>query len=1191
MPGVGDAWIEVHADGSSLYREIREATAAAVRGAKITLKVDLDTKGLKEKVKAAANLASKSAKIKFTADFDAKGLSAKVKAAAKLAGGTVKVKTDVDSANLRALSKAIPKSGGAGFLTDAEAIATGARRALLTARRALVERPIVIPAKIELKKGTVIAQAAALSALFKANPINMPVKLDISAFSRARIAATREFARLRHDIARTLAPIGGAIGSVFSGIASSVGSIGKSIFEPVLTVFKFTAAQAGLLTVAVAAALPYIEALGVAVAGLAVELGSAALAGAGFVASGLVAVGAAAATALIGVQGLGNAFKAYQKIQQKQAAGLKVTKKDWAELKATMKGLAPAAQTFVTRVESLGGAWSKLTKSVQQHLFFNIGKELQTTFTAVLPALRTGLDGIADVLNQAATGFLEWARSAPGIKAINDIFGQSKVVLTDLLHATGQFSLGLLNLFTGGRKNAQGLGSALDDLAGRFKNWTAVITTPGANGRTPLQDFFTSARQNLTKFWGLLQQTGSLVSAFWNNWNGAAAGAKTDILGDLTGQFKRWTDFLTNPANAGAIKTWIAERKADFDSLKTAVLDTAHFLNTVSLGVQAAFAPPGQDAAQWKAFWDAVNNTGGGGAKVQHNIDIITSVNGNPADPNAIKAGLNGVLTFLTSEQLAKKWEIPVGVKIDPVALDEALSKVATSPNGGKAVTKDGIILWRVQPTVEEQALVEQWAKALAAAGIDPGGVVPVIVQPTFKTAPGDAARQGLERLAGLQATIKGKINIAWEPPPDAEVEAAALKAAARGKRTFTFKGAKYKITAKGEWELVTHPPTHQELVQAALKAGIKPGHTFTIKGVKYKLNIDGTITIVPHLTDIQKQIAGVVKGINKGKPATSQFTWTVDPKVKIGTLSEKDKERIKTEISRAITTGKDRVISIKGKKYLINVDGKFVSIEPYKGPPIPIPVEPKLPDVPPKPPGSWGGGIPVFASLTLTPGSAGAVQSEAQRALGGGVTIPTGYAPLPAFPVLPKPDVKIGTGYAPLPGFPTLPKPHVTVGTGYAPLPHFPTLPHKSITIGIQWGKVPFLPLPSPTITVKVKVEKVGAGGLVSGAVDCQKNPNDPRCFAKGMVAAANGIHITRGPQVALIGEAGPEAVVPLRKNQPLDPAVESLLLSVAQSRGLATRQEVGPAVGTLNVNLPTGDPYAAAMTVANRIALIRTV
>lgn len=88
--------------------------------------------------------------------------------------------------------------------------------------------------------------------------------------------------------------------------------------------------------------------------------------------------------------------------------------------------------------------------------------------------------------------------------------------------------------------------------------------------------------------------------------------------------------------------------------------------------------------------------------------------------------------------------------------------------------------------------------------------------------------------------------------------------------------------------------------------------------------------------------------------------------------------------------------------------------------------------------------------------------------------------------------------------------------------------------------------------------------------------------------VAAAHGAMIT-SPTHVLAGEAGPEVIVPLRRNMSLDPQVENLLATLAIDRGLAAgdRNKKAKASGLrdINIQLPTGDPEAAAMAVFNRL------
>lgn len=114
------------------------------------------------------------------------------------------------------------------------------------------------------------------------------------------------------------------------------------------------------------------------------------------------------------------------------------------------------------------------------------------------------------------------------------------------------------------------------------------------------------------------------------------------------------------------------------------------------------------------------------------------------------------------------------------------------------------------------------------------------------------------------------------------------------------------------------------------------------------------------------------------------------------------------------------------------------------------------------------------------------------------------------------------------------------------------------------------------------VDVSTAAARGLVAGSMGG---------FAPNIPPRAAG-RITRGPEVALIGEKGPEAIVPLRRSQPLDPAVTALLSSVANSRGLVDKGGrdrpvviVEEGASLITIAPPTDDPQALAMSVMNRL------
>ncbi|MCX5522194.1 hypothetical protein OG342_04835 [Streptomyces bobili] len=72
-----------------------------------------------------------------------------------------------------------------------------------------------------------------------------------------------------------------------------------------------------------------------------------------------------------------------------------------------MAKLSPNARDFVTSVRSMGPAFSALRLEVQDRLFKGMGASFKEMATASLPALRTGLGGMADNLNAMGRGLMD----------------------------------------------------------------------------------------------------------------------------------------------------------------------------------------------------------------------------------------------------------------------------------------------------------------------------------------------------------------------------------------------------------------------------------------------------------------------------------------------------------------------------------------------------------------------------------------------------------------------------------------------------------------------------------------------------------------------------------------------------------------------------------------------------------------
>jgi hypothetical protein len=110
----------------------------------------------------------------------------------------------------------------------------------------------------------------------------------------------------------------------------------------------------------------------------------------------------------------------------------------------------------------------------------------------------------------------------------------------------------------------------------------------------------------------------------------------------------------------------------------------------------------------------------------------------------------------------------------------------------------------------------------------------------------------------------------------------------------------------------------------------------------------------------------------------------------------------------------------------------------------------------------------------------------------------------------------------------------------------------------------VPKIRMPNikvPTVVAKVITPKKAAGGIISGA------------------------------QHVIVGEAGPEAIVPLNRSLArVDPAVRALS-AFAQGMSVPGSKDSAPSIGRqidvggITINTPTGDPRAVAAEVVNRM------
>lgn len=130
-----------------------------------------------------------------------------------------------------------------------------------------------------------------------------------------------------------------------------------------------------------------------------------------------------------------------------------------------LANLSPNAQEFVKAYAQIKPTLDESRKAVQDVLFQDLGAQLTETAKVAIPALTEGMKGVAGQLNGIAQGFLEFGRSADGIRLIQESFAGAQNLLTGLREGTEGFGHALADVATVAAPRLQGIGSAFGDIA------------------------------------------------------------------------------------------------------------------------------------------------------------------------------------------------------------------------------------------------------------------------------------------------------------------------------------------------------------------------------------------------------------------------------------------------------------------------------------------------------------------------------------------------------------------------------------------------------------------------------------------------------------------------------------------------------------------------------------------------------
>jgi len=261
----------------------------------------------------------------------------------------------------------------------------------------------------------------------------------------------------------------------------------------------------------------------VAATPLIVQLGAAAVSASGAVGvlpGILLGLGAAGATAAVGLSGVGEALKNLD---------------DAKKLGEALAKLAPNAREFVRAVQEIGPAWRDIKLETQNQLFAGLGAEMRKLSAAYVPALRTGLTGVATALNATAKDFVGFATSTRTVENVSKVFDNTRKALDAMRPVAQNVVAAFLDMGVVGSDIMPRLASSLTNATGRFRTFIDQARRSGE-----LAAWIEQGIASLNQLGRIAGNVGSTLLNVFRSQEEAGANLLTK-LEEITGAMERWT--------------------------------------------------------------------------------------------------------------------------------------------------------------------------------------------------------------------------------------------------------------------------------------------------------------------------------------------------------------------------------------------------------------------------------------------------------------------------------------------------------------------------------------------------------------------------------------------------------------------------------------------------------------------------
>jgi hypothetical protein len=252
----------------------------------------------------------------------------------------------------------------------------------------------------------------------------------------------------------------------------------------------------------------------------------------------LFALGLQAGVLLLAFQGMGDAIK------NAFAA------KDAEELDKALKGLAPAAATFVRELLPLRDVFKNLKNEAQQGFFSGLTDlgEIIGPDTALIKTLNSQVGPLAETLGSLATTVLRFFNDPVFIQFLNTVVPSTIDWLRQLGPAIVQLLTGLSEFGTAVTPFVNWFGQVFNQAIFDLGVWLDDLAH-----NTVFLKWLDEVKGDLSDVWDLLTQAGELIMAFVHSLN-AAGEENGGFIAALTEQLKMLTDFFKSPLGEGALR-------------------------------------------------------------------------------------------------------------------------------------------------------------------------------------------------------------------------------------------------------------------------------------------------------------------------------------------------------------------------------------------------------------------------------------------------------------------------------------------------------------------------------------------------------------------------------------------------------------------------------------------------------------